>query len=213
MPLPPYLDVTLNLRLVPNSELHFSACWPEEDADDEDSMSSTSSNLGFTHGEDKASSLGDEIELEEGVVEEIPGLQEDSSHDPDASNLERIASSSTLCGEESTTQIDEAQPATTSPRIGSELIANAPLRPYHQATLDHIRPPSPASQEMREAFYRAREVIGNRASYREFLHVLNLFCRELIDRYTLFDRIGDFIGHDRILYEWFRNHLGIGRAE
>lgn len=73
-------------------------------------------------------------------------------------------------------------------------------------------PPFPSlstTQEELGFFDRAKKQIGNRASYAEFLKLINLFTQDLIDKYTLADRVVSFIGSNPDLMSWFRNFLGI----
>ncbi|EXJ91680.1 hypothetical protein A1O3_00230 [Capronia epimyces CBS 606.96] len=73
-------------------------------------------------------------------------------------------------------------------------------------------PPFPnlsTTQEELGFFDRAKKQIGNRASYAEFLKLINLYTQDLIDKYTLADRVGSFIGGSPDLMNWFKNFLGI----
>lgn len=56
-------------------------------------------------------------------------------------------------------------------------------------------------------------MIGNRASYAEFLKLINLYTQDLIDKYTLADRVGSFLGGNPDLMNWFTNFLGVEEQE
>ncbi|EXJ93677.1 hypothetical protein A1O1_02069 [Capronia coronata CBS 617.96] len=91
-----------------------------------------------------------------------------------------------------------AEPVVTSPTL-----VPAPPEPL---------PPFPnlsTTQEELGFFDRAKKQIGNRASYAEFLKLINLYTQDLIDKYTLADRVGSFIGGSPDLMNWFKNFLGI----
>lgn len=73
-------------------------------------------------------------------------------------------------------------------------------------------PPFPSlstTQEELGFFDRAKKQIGNRASYAEFMKLLNLFSQDLIDKYTLVDRVGSFIGGSPDLMKYFKDWLDI----
>lgn len=73
-------------------------------------------------------------------------------------------------------------------------------------------PPFPSlstTQEELGFFDRAKKQIGNRASYAEFLKLINLYTQDLIDKYTLADRVGSFIGGSPDLMNWFKTFLSI----
>jgi paired amphipathic helix protein Sin3a len=73
-------------------------------------------------------------------------------------------------------------------------------------------PPFPnlsTTQEELSFFDRAKKQIGNRASYAEFLKLINLYTQDLIDKYTLCDRVGSFIGGSPDLMNWFKTFLSI----
>ena len=77
-------------------------------------------------------------------------------------------------------------------------------------------PPYPnrdTTQEELGFFDRAKKQIGNRASYAEFLKLINLFTQDLIDKYTLTDRVVSFIGSNPDLMSFFRDFLGIQEQE
>ncbi|KAJ4669681.1 Transcriptional regulatory protein sin3 [Exophiala dermatitidis] len=70
--------------------------------------------------------------------------------------------------------------------------------------------PNPSTTQEELGFFdRAKKQIGNRASYAEFLKLINLYTQDLIDKYTLADRVGSFIGNSPELMNWFKNFLGI----
>ena len=77
-------------------------------------------------------------------------------------------------------------------------------------------PPFPSlstTQEEIAFFDRAKKQIGNRASYAEFLKLLNLYTQDLIDKFTLGDRVGAFIGGSPELMIWFKSFLNIDEQE
>ena len=78
-----------------------------------------------------------------------------------------------------------------------------PLPPY----------PTFTTNEELGFFDRAKKQIGNRSSYAEFLKLINLYTQDLIDKYTLADRVVSFIGSNVDLMQWFRDFLGITEQE
>lgn len=66
-----------------------------------------------------------------------------------------------------------------------------------------------ATQEEIGFFDRAKKQIGNRASYAEFLKLINLFTQDIIDKYTLADRAQVFLGQNTDLVTYFKSFLGI----
>jgi len=93
-----------------------------------------------------------------------------------------------------------AQPETipVSPTLIPQL--PEPLPPY---------PSLPTTQEELGFFDRVKKQIGNRSSYAEFLKLINLFSQDLIDKYTLADRVVAFIGSNNDLMTWFKNFMSI----
>jgi paired amphipathic helix protein Sin3a len=90
----------------------------------------------------------------------------------------------------------------TSPTLVPQL--PEPLPPY----------PHPHTTQEELAFFdRAKKQIGNRASYAEFLKLINLYTQDLIDKYTLNDRVTSFIGGNPDLMGYFRDFLGITESE
>ena len=67
----------------------------------------------------------------------------------------------------------------------------------------------PSTQEELGFFDRAKKHIGNKASYTEFLKLMNLFSQDLIDKHVLLDRVGAFIGNNSDLMSWFTRFLGV----
>ncbi|KAJ9604571.1 Transcriptional regulatory protein sin3 [Cladophialophora chaetospira] len=138
-----------------------------------------------------------------------------------------------------TTNQSAAQPATEtslahSSRTAPVQVGNASKRPklstqrqaQPEATvitsptlvpqLPEPLPPHPSSSTTQEelAFFdRAKKQIGNRASYAEFLKLINLYSQDLIDKYTLGDRVGAFIGGNPDLMSWFKGFLNIEEQE
>lgn len=90
----------------------------------------------------------------------------------------------------------------TSPTLIPQL--PEPLAPY---------PSIQTTQEELGFFDRAKKQIGNRASYAEFLKLINLYTQDLIDKYTLADRVVSFIGSNPELMSFFRDFLGITEQE
>jgi paired amphipathic helix protein Sin3a len=75
-----------------------------------------------------------------------------------------------------------------------------PLPPY----------PSIATTTEELAFFdKAKKQIGNRASYAEFLKIINLYTQDLMDKYTLYDRVISFIGSNTELTVWFKDFIGL----
>ncbi|KAJ3126023.1 Transcriptional regulatory protein sin3 [Nowakowskiella sp. JEL0407] len=58
-----------------------------------------------------------------------------------------------------------------------------------------------------EFFDRCKKAIGNKATYTEFLKVLNLFSQEVIDAKTLVARIEPFLSKTPDLFEWFKKYV------
>ncbi|KIV86574.1 hypothetical protein PV11_02175 [Exophiala sideris] len=119
------------------------------------------------------------------------------------------------------------------PRAGQVQVGNANKRPklasQRQPPTDAVitsptlvpqlpepLPPFPnisTTQEELGFFDRAKKQIGNRASYAEFMKLLNLFSQDLIDKYTLVDRVGSFIGGSPDLMKYFKEWLDIEDQE
>lgn len=77
-------------------------------------------------------------------------------------------------------------------------------------------PPFPAlnsTQDELGFFDRAKKYIGNRASYAEFMKLINLFSNDLIDKHALCDRVGAFLAGNAELMRWFTDFLGIEEQE
>jgi paired amphipathic helix protein Sin3a len=77
-------------------------------------------------------------------------------------------------------------------------------------------PPFPAlstTQDELGFFDRAKKYIGNRASYAEFMKLINLFTNDLIDKHILCDRVGSFLAGNPDLMRWFTDFLNIGEQE
>ena len=70
-----------------------------------------------------------------------------------------------------------------------------------------------ANQEEFGFFDRAKKAIGNKASYAEFLKLINLFSQDLIDKHVLIDRTGAFIGGHPELMTWFTKFLQVESNE
>ncbi len=67
--------------------------------------------------------------------------------------------------------------------------------------------PTATSEEL--AFFdRVKKFIGNKASYNEFLKVLNLFSQDILDINLLVEKVEGFLGGNRELLEWFKRFVG-----
>lgn len=72
-----------------------------------------------------------------------------------------------------------------------------------------IEPKQPTmTAEEVEFFDRVKQHINNKATYNEFLKVLNLFSQQLLDQNTLVERVDTFIGNDKKLFKWFKEFVG-----
>lgn len=92
--------------------------------------------------------------------------------------------------------------APTSPAVNPSLVPALP----------EPLPPAPTAnttQEEIQFFDRVKKQIANRASYTEFLKLMNLFTQDIIDKYTLCDRVQSFIGSNPDLMSFFRGMLGV----
>ncbi|KAJ3114140.1 Transcriptional regulatory protein sin3 [Phlyctochytrium bullatum] len=67
--------------------------------------------------------------------------------------------------------------------------------------------PKPDTIEELEWIDRCKRTIGNKASYTEFLKVLNLFSQEIIDAKTLVERVEPFLAKAPELFEWFKKFV------
>ncbi|KIW99358.1 uncharacterized protein Z518_11346 [Rhinocladiella mackenziei CBS 650.93] len=141
----------------------------------------------------------------------------------------RRAGPSTSLGSQTTTQPAVEAGVTQGPRTGPVQVGNAIKRPklatQRQPPAEPVvtsptlvpqlpepLPPFPSLSTTPEElgfFDRAKKQIGNRAGYAEFLKLINLYTQDLIDKYTLADRVGSFIGGNPDLMTWFKNFLGI----
>ncbi|KAJ3415607.1 Transcriptional regulatory protein sin3 [Chytridiales sp. JEL 0842] len=54
---------------------------------------------------------------------------------------------------------------------------------------------------------RCKRVLSNKATYNEFLKILNLFSQEIIDSRTLVERLEPFLGRTPELYEWLKKSM------
>ncbi|KAK5088116.1 Transcriptional regulatory protein sin3 [Lithohypha guttulata] len=111
----------------------------------------------------------------------------------------------------------DAQPASKKQKFdnkqkNAELPIAPPVDPTLVPALPEPLPPSSTastSQEELGFFERAKKQIGNRASYAEFLKLINLYSQDIIDKYVLADRVQSFIGSQSDLMAYFRGVLGI----
>ncbi|KAJ3299229.1 Transcriptional regulatory protein sin3, partial [Blyttiomyces sp. JEL0837] len=65
----------------------------------------------------------------------------------------------------------------------------------------------PDTIEELEWIDRCKRTIGNKATYNEFLKVLNLFSQEIIDAKTLVERVEPFLSKAPDLFEWFKKFV------
>ncbi|KAJ3087675.1 Transcriptional regulatory protein sin3 [Quaeritorhiza haematococci] len=69
------------------------------------------------------------------------------------------------------------------------------------------KPEKPSTLEELEFFDRVKRAIANKATYNEFLKVLNLFSQEIIDAKTLVERVEPFLGRHSDLFKWFKEFV------
>ncbi|KAJ3220080.1 Transcriptional regulatory protein sin3 [Dinochytrium kinnereticum] len=67
--------------------------------------------------------------------------------------------------------------------------------------------PRPDTIEELEWIDRCKRTIGNKATYNEFLKVLNLFSQEIIDAKTLVERVEPFLSRAPELFDWFKKFV------
>ncbi|KAG0224512.1 Transcriptional regulatory protein sin3 [Actinomortierella wolfii] len=65
-----------------------------------------------------------------------------------------------------------------------------------------------ASAEELQFFDRVKKFLGNKATYAEFLKLLNLFSQDILDRKLLVERVETFLGPNRELMDWFKSYVG-----
>ncbi|KAJ3296647.1 Transcriptional regulatory protein sin3 [Rhizoclosmatium sp. JEL0117] len=71
-----------------------------------------------------------------------------------------------------------------------------------------LPPPGPnGNVEELEWIDRCKRSIGNKATYNEFLKVLNLFSNEIIDAKTLVERVEPFLAKSPDLFLWFKKFV------
>ncbi|KAI8137486.1 hypothetical protein BJV82DRAFT_583646 [Fennellomyces sp. T-0311] len=76
-------------------------------------------------------------------------------------------------------------------------------------TDDDLQPTrATVSAEEAEFFERVKKYIGNKATYRAFLKLLNLFSQQILDQNLLVARVESFIGGNRELFDWFKQLVG-----
>jgi histone deacetylase complex regulatory component SIN3 len=86
---------------------------------------------------------------------------------------------------------------TVSPTISAAAVAG-----QNQSTLSR----SDTIEEL-EWIDRCKRTIGNKATYTEFLKVLNLFSQEIIDAKTLVERVEPFLSRGPELFDWFKKFV------
>ena len=81
-------------------------------------------------------------------------------------------------------------------------------------TDDDLQPSrATVSAEEAEFFDRVKKYIGNKATYRAFLKLLNLFSQQILDQNLLVARVESFIGGNRELFDWFKTLVGYDTKE
>ena len=65
----------------------------------------------------------------------------------------------------------------------------------------------PENQDELAFFDKAKKALDSRETYDEFLKLLNLFSREIIDAHSLISRAGDFLGDSELLNQ-FKDLMG-----
>ncbi|KAI9244121.1 hypothetical protein BDA99DRAFT_529472 [Phascolomyces articulosus] len=81
-------------------------------------------------------------------------------------------------------------------------------------TDDDLQPSrATVSAEEAEFFERVKKYIGNKATYRAFLKLLNLFSQQILDQNLLVARVESFIGGNRELFDWFKTLVGYDTKE
>ena len=119
--------------------------------------------------------------------------------------------------QESRVRSGETQPANKRQKFdGKPKTAEVAVAPAVDPTLvpalPEPLPPAPTASTTQEEigfFDRAKKQIANRASYAEFLKLINLFTQDIIDKYTLADRVQSFIGSNPDLMAYFKGILGV----
>lgn len=86
----------------------------------------------------------------------------------------------------------------TSPSLTPALPEPMPPFPNLNGTIEEIG-----------FFERVKKQISNRATYSEFLKLVNLYANDVIDKYTLSDRVQGFLGPNHDLEAYFKDFLGI----
>lgn len=119
--------------------------------------------------------------------------------------------------QDSRARAPEVQPANkrqkfdAKPKL-SEVTAAPTVDPTLVPALPEPLPPAPSaltSQDELGFFDRAKKQIGNRSSYAEFLKLINLYTNDIIDKYTLADRVQSFVGSNPDLMAFFRGMIGV----
>ncbi|KAL6589555.1 hypothetical protein U3516DRAFT_771977 [Neocallimastix sp. 'constans'] len=64
-----------------------------------------------------------------------------------------------------------------------------------------------SSSDELELFNRAKQVIGNKVAYDEFLAILNQFAQVNMDSKTLVEKVEPYIGHSPEFFEYFKNFV------
>lgn len=115
----------------------------------------------------------------------------------------------------------EAQPTNKRQKFdnkgkAAEAVISSTVDPNLTPALPEPLPPASSastSQDELGFFDRAKKQISNRATYTEFLKLINLYTQDIIDKYVLADRVQSFIGSNPDLMAYFRGTLGISEHD
>lgn len=91
--------------------------------------------------------------------------------------------------------------------------SNRPSAAFDEEDED-LQPKKPiVSAEEAEFFDRVQKYIGNKATYKSFLKLLNLFSQRILDQNLLVVRVESFIGGNRELFDWFKKLVGYNTSD
>jgi len=93
------------------------------------------------------------------------------------------------------------------------------VKHYHVPEVGGVSPPISTSQPTLVAknlasveelafFDRVKKFLGNKATYNEFLKLLNLFSQDILDRKLLVEKVETFLSPNKELMEWFKAFVG-----
>jgi paired amphipathic helix protein Sin3a len=74
------------------------------------------------------------------------------------------------------------------------------------STTSSTRPSAESIEEL-EWIDRCKRAINNKATYNEFLKILNLFSQEIIDSKTLVERLEPFLSRTSDLFDWIKKFM------